>query len=340
MTAAHAPFWRKPDGVQRMMLLVLLALLPVITATGWALGSGVLLNIVVASAACLLLEWLALVIRGKPAGIFLTDGSALLTAILLALALPPLIPWWVIVTGCLFAIVFAKHLYGGVGYNIFNPAMVGYVVVFISFPLHVAMWPTPGETASLADAAHYLMFGELPAGATIDALSSATPLDLVKTQLKQMYTIPEIMDAHALGGQRSGWFWINLAALAGGLALLRMKVIRWHIPAATLGTLAALHTVFFLADAETHIPPLLALFSGGTMLAAFFIATDPVSAPSSDRGKLYYGAGIGLLCFALRQWGAHPDGIAFAVLFMNMATPLIDRYTVPRVYGHDPSRNS
>jgi electron transport complex protein RnfD len=150
-----------------------------------------------------------------------------------------------------------------------------------------------------------------------------------------MLTMKEILAQESFGwiGGR-GWEWINLAALAGGLWMLSQRVIRWHIPAGMLGMLILLYGCFFTFGAQTHPSPLIGLFSGGTMLAAFFVATDPVSAAASDRGRLIYGAGIGLLCFAVREWGAYPDGIAFAVLLMNMAAPLIDRYTLPRVYGH------
>jgi electron transport complex protein RnfD len=295
----------------------------------------VLLNLVFCATICLSLEALMLKIRGRPVAPFLLDGSALVTAALIALTLPPLTPWWVTAVACLFAMVFAKHLYGGLGYNIFNPAMVGYVVVLISFPHYVANWLVADIGADPIQLFSFFLHGELPAYAGVDAYSGATPLDSIKMQLGQMKTMKEIMVQPAFGWLAgSGWAWINLAALAGGLWLLFKKVIRWHIPAAMLGSMAFLYLVLYALDPATHISPVIGLFSGGTMLAAFFVATDPVSAAASERGKIIYGAGIGALCFAMRQWGAYPDGIAFAVLLMNMAAPLIDRYTLPRVYGH------
>jgi electron transport complex protein RnfD len=332
----QAPYWHGADNITVMMTRVLIALVPALLACTWFLGGGVLLNLLCAVVMCLSLEALMLKLRGRPIAPFLLDGSALVTAALIALTLPPLTPWWATATASLFAIVFAKHLYGGLGYNLFNPAMVGYVVVLISFPQFVADWPAMNTQPTLAELMAVFLYGELPANIVTDAYSGATPLDNIKMQLGQMKTMTEIMtqaDFSWLGGR--GWEWVNIAALAGGLWLLYKNVIRWHIPAAMLGSMACLYSVLYALDPATHIPPLTGLFSGGTMLAAFFVATDPVSAAASDRGRLIYGTGIGTLCFAMRQWGAYPDGIAFAVLLMNMATPLIDRYTLPRVYGHD-----
>jgi electron transport complex protein RnfD len=280
-----------------------------------------------------MLESIMLKFRARPVGRFLLDGSALVTAALIALALPTLTPWWVTATACLFAIVFAKHLYGGLGYNVFNPAMVGYVVALISFPQHLASWPAPDMAPDWATSIQFFMWGQVPAEMP-DAWSGATPLDTIKIQLGQMLTMREILATPGFGWLAGrGWEWINLAALAGGIWLLTSHVIRWHIPVAMLGTMGLLYLAFYLMDASTHPSPLLGLLSGGTMLGAFFVATDPVTAATSDRGRLIYGAGIGALSFVIREYGAFPDGIAFAVLLMNMAAPLIDRYTLARVYG-------
>ena len=330
------PHWHGADRVTVMMLQVLAALLPVIAVCTWVLGPGALLNVIFAVLACLALEAIALKLRGHPLAGFLKDGSATVTGVLLALALPPAVPWWVSLSACLFAIVFAKHLYGGIGYNVFNPAMAGYAVILIAFPQHLATWPTPAAPPDLAAA--WAAFLGVPAsgGTGVDIVSAATPLDGIKYQLGQMRTMREIMsDPDSTWLASRGWVWINLSALAGGLWLLRLRVIRWQIPVAMLGSMGLLYTLAYLADSATHVPPLLGLFSGGAMLGAFFIATDPVSAATTPRGRLIYAAGIGTLAFSIRQWGAYPDGIAFAVLLMNMAVPLIDRYTLPRVYGHE-----
>ena len=335
-TQATAPHWVGADPVTIMMRQVLLALAPALAISTWFLGVGILINALFACLLCWLLEVAALYIRQRSVMTFAKDGSILVTALLIALTLPPLTPWWVTASACLFAVIFAKHLYGGLGYNVFNPAMVGYAVVLVSFPEQLANWPNPAETsASIALTLDIFLHGRSSLHSMTDALSGATPLDNIKIQLMQMYTINEILAQDSfswLAGR--GWEWINLAALGGGLWLLAKRVIRWHIPIAMLMTMTLLYSIFYLFESSTHPPPLIGLFSGGTMLAAFFVATDPVSAAASNRGRLIYGSGIGALCYAIRAWGAYPDGIAFAVLFMNMAVPLIDRYTLPRVHGH------
>jgi len=329
-----APHLQTDNSVGDVMRRVLLALLPMLLVSTWFLGPGILVNLVFACLLCCLLEALMLRLRARPLAPFLLDGSAVVTGALIAFTLPPLTPWWVTATACLFAIVFAKHLYGGLGYNLFNPAMAGYAAVLISFPHHVATWSLPDTALSLSDIGSFFLSGNLPDGLSLDGISGATPLDSIRVQLGQMRTMSEIMAAPAFGMLAGrGWEWINLAALAGGLWLLTSNTIRWHIPIAMLTALGGLQLIVFALDPATHPSPAIALLSGGTMLGAFFIATDPVTAASSNLGRLIYGAGIGTLIFAIRQWGAYPDGIAFAVLLMNMAAPLIDRYTLPRVYG-------
>lgn len=330
----EAPFWHGADSVSRLMMRVNLALIPVVVTSTMFFGYGVLINLLFAGMLCMLLEALLLILRKRPVRPFLLDGSAVITAALIVLAMPPTVPWWVTATACLFAIVFAKHLYGGLGYNVFNPAMVGYVVALIAFPQHLALWPTPANGHDLPTALQAFLVGAIASSPDIDAVTSATPLDTIKIQLNQMRMLSEIIVAPVFGKLAGrGWEWINLITLAAGCWLLYKKVISWHIPLAFLGTLGGLYLLFFFSDAAIYVSPVVGLLSGGTMLGAFFVATDPVSAASSKRGKLIYGAGIGILSFIIRQWGAYPDGIAFAVLIMNMAVPLIDRYTLPRVYG-------
>jgi electron transport complex protein RnfD len=337
--ARQSPYWREADSVTLIMLRVLVALLPAAFASMYFWGAGILLNLLFASACCLALEALMLKLRSRPIRPFISDGSALVTAVLIALALPPLTPWWVTATACLFAIVFAKHLYGGLGYNPFNPAMVGYVVVLVSFPRYLAWWPALESGFVFTEVLNVFVSGARSDGVAVDAYTSATVLDSVKMQLDQMSTMREILAAGEFGWLAGrGWEWINLGALAGGLWLMRSGVIRWHIPAAMLASMALLYLILYAMEPAIHVSPLIGLLSGGTMLGAFFIATDPVSAAASNKGRLIYGAGIGVLCFSIRQWGAYPDGIAFAVLLMNMAVPLIDRYTLPRVYGHNSPR--
>lgn len=323
MNTGTAPFWLGENNVPLVMRRVVLALLPVTLCATFYFGLGLLLNVALLVAFCLVTEAALVRMRGRNVRQALTDGSALVTALLLALALPPGMSWWTLLIAALFAIGLAKHVYGGLGQNPFNPAMVGYVTVLVAFPEQAAVWPglTPG-----------LMQGLTPA---IDAVSGATPLDSIKMQLGQMRTMAEITaqaDFGMLAGR--GWEWINLSALAGGIWLMRKQVISWHVPGAMLATLAALYFVFYAFSPATHPSPILGLLSGGTMLAAFFVATDPVSGAASNSGKIVFGMGVAVLCFAMRKWGAYPDGIGFAVLIMNMAVPLIDRVTVPRIYGH------
>lgn len=324
-----------PDSVSVMMRHVLLALLPGIACAAWVFGWGIIVNCLIASLSAIAAEAIMLAMRRRPAGATLMDGSALVTGVLLALALPPLAPWWIPVIGSGFAIVVAKQLYGGLGYNPFNPAMAGYVVLLISFPLELGRWTPPFEPLGLLDTLALVFTGTLPPGLTIDGLTQATPMDAVKTQLGLNVTISEL-GSHGLFGHfgARGWEWINASYLLGGLWLLKSRVIQWQIPVGTLGGLFCLALVFYTVDPDTFASPLFQLFSGASMLGAFFIATDPVSASTTPRGRLIFGAGIGMLTFLIRTWGGYPDGMAFAVLLMNMAAPTIDHYTQPRVFGH------
>lgn len=326
------------NSVARMMREVLLALIPGILCAWWFFGWGVPINILIAAATCVLAEAATLALRGRPVAETLADSSALLTGVLLALALPPLAPWWLPVIGGLFAIVVAKQLYGGLGYNPFNPAMVGYVVLLISFPREMTLWNPPvglgAEQLSLAAGLAWKLLGTLPADSGLDALTMATPLDHVKTALGMSQTLREIYAAPLFGGFAGhGWEWVSLAWLLGGAYLLWRRIIGWQIPAGMLGALCVIALLFHAGDTDSNPSPLFHLLSGATMLGAFFIATDPVSASTTPRGRLYYGAGIGILVYVIRTWGGYPDGVAFAVLLMNMAAPTIDYYTKPRVFG-------
>jgi electron transport complex protein RnfD len=337
---AAAPHVAPMTSVPRVMRRVLYALVPAAIAYVWFFGWGLVINLAIASATALASEAAMLRARRRPVRGALSDGSALVTAALLAFSIPPLVPWWIPAIGAFCAIALAKHLYGGLGRNLFNPAMVGYVILLVSFPQQMTHWIPPrmgdldypelGFWATL----DYSFTARLPMDLTIDALTRATPLDLVKQGLGAMRTFPEIRGGPLFGdfGGR-GWEWISNFVAAGGLYLLYAGVIRWRIPISLLAALLAPATLLYLYDPSRYASPAFHLFSGATMLGAFFIATDPVSAAGTERGRLIYGGGIGLLTYAIRTWGGYPDGIAFAVLLMNSAAPLIDRYTKPRVYG-------
>lgn len=336
-STAPSPHLIPPNRVSRIMLLVLIALVPGIMAQVWQFGAGMLINIGLAVLAAVTAEAAFLATRGRPLKPFLLDYSAVLTAVLLAVALPPLSPWWMTVFGTVFAIVIGKQLYGGIGYNPFNPAMVGYAVLLISFPRHMTAWLPPLDMieADLSFTDSWGLIFQAKTAQAFDGLAQATPLDLLKTQLGLHQSLDEIQSSALFGALAGkGWQWVNFWFLAGGLWLLRQGVIAWQIPAGFLGGLFLTALGFFLFDPAAYPSPLFHLFSGASMLCAFFIATDPVSAATTPRGRLIYGALIGLLVWIIRSWGGYPDGVAFAVLLLNLAAPTIDYYTRPRVYGH------
>lgn len=337
-----SPYLPAANDVSRLMVQVMLGLIPGALCLLWFFGWGVLFNLTIATATAAAAEAAVLILRRKAVMPVLADGSAVLTGLLLGLALPPLTPWWIPFIGAAFAIVVAKQLYGGLGYNPFNPAMVGYVVLIISFPLQMTLWSAPrgvgAEMLSFVDTLSQVFAQALPEGATLDAVTMATPLDTYKTQIGQNLTWSEIVSGPQFGRFAGyGWEWVNAAFLIGGLWLWQRRAIHWHIPLAMLAGLFLTALLFYIADADSFASPLFHLFSGATMLGAFFIATDPVSAATTPRGRLYYGAGIGILVYVIRTWGGYPDGVAFAVLLMNMAAPTIDHYTQPRVFGHKDS---
>jgi electron transport complex protein RnfD len=267
------------------------------------------------------------------------DMSAVVTAWLLALALPPLAPWWLVIVGTFFAIVIAKQLYGGLGYNPFNPAMVGYAALLISFPLIMTKWPAPLLLAehplSFMDQLHFIFSHSLPGDIKVDAITSATPLDYLKTQLMLKHEVSSITQAPIFGafGAKGGEL-VTGAYLLGGLYLLQQRIISWHLPTVFLASLATISLAFYAIEPNHFANPLFHLMSGASMLCAFFIITDPVSGPTTPRGKIYFAAGVGVLTYLIRVYGGYPDGVAFAVLLMNMCVPLIDALTQPRVFGH------
>jgi len=335
-TSPHGP---GNASVTRVMAEVLLALVPGIAALFWYFGWGIIINLVLATVCAVGFEALVLRLRRKPVRPALSDLSAVVTACLFAAAVPPILPWWMTVVGMGFGIVIVKQLYGGLGYNPFNPAMAAYVFLLVSFPLGMTMWLPPEMLAqhplTFNESLTAIFTGAPPAGLSWDAITMATPLDEMRTKLNMNQMISEIRESPLWGdyGGR-GWEWIGNWFLLGGIYLLWRKVITWHIPAAMLAALLVMAGMAWGVDPESHPFPAFHLFSGGAILGAFFIATDPVTAATTKRGQLIYGAAIGVLVFVIRSWGGYPDAVAFAVLLMNMAAPTIDYYTQPRVFGH------
>lgn len=338
MSGFFSPFITRPVSVSQIMLNVLLALIPGIALYVWFFGPAILVSLTLASITALATEALMLRIQNKPVAPYLKDNTAMLTAWLLALSIPPLAPWWMVVVGTAFAISVSKHLYGGLGNNPFNPAMIGYAVLIISFPVHMTHWLSPhglGDVSlSFLDQLTYIFQGILPDGVKLDAITMATPLDTLKTQLHLNGNVKEILDMPIYGrlaGQGSEW--VAAGFLLGGFYLLAKRLISWHIPAAYLATLFITAGIFHLLDPNHYVEPIFHWFSGAAMLGAFFILTDPVTSPTTPRGKLIFAAGAGLLTYLIRVFGGFPDGMAFATLLMNICVPLIDAYTQPKVFG-------
>lgn len=334
------------NRTRAIMLQVLVATIPGILLLTWFFGWGTLINLLLAGSCAVLMEAAILHLRKRPVAFYLNDGSALVTAWLLALALPPYSPWWLILVAVSFAMIFGKHLYGGLGQNPFNPAMLGYALVLVSFPMEMTTWPVARGLEQLQPALaptlglleglqRVFVSGNLPA----DGWATPTALDILKNN--DSLTLNELRNAEpALGNFASrGWEWVALAWLAGGLWLIYRKVISWHAPVGMLAALAVMSLLFWGGSGSaSNGSPLFHLLGGATMLGAFFIITDPVTCATSARGRLLFGAGVGMLVYVIRVWGNYPDAVAFAVLLMNLCAPTIDYYTTPRTYGHSKAR--
>ena len=331
-----SPFLHQNSNTSRLMLHVLIALVPGTICLWYFFGWGIVVNITLAIAFALIFESLVLWLRKKPLAPYLGDFSAIVTAWLFAICIPPHSPWWLIATAIGFAMIAGKHLYGGLGFNPFNPAMVGYVVVLISFPLEMTRWIEPvtlsDHQLGIIDSFR-LSLGILQP-VILDAVSAATPLDQSRTLLGQQLPLDSLFQSPLFGSiAGQGWEWISLAWLMGGLYLLATKTIRWHIPVSLLLGFTFFALLISVLSPQQSAPIGFHLFSGGLMVGAFFIATDPVTAATTPKGRLIYGFSIGVLIMVIRQWGGYPDAIAFAVLLANMCVPLIDQYTQPRVFG-------
>ena len=333
-----SPHAQSPGKTSHLMIEVLLAVVPGVLVLTYFYGWGTLINITWAVFLAVGTEALVVKLRGRPVGFYTGDYSAVVTAVLFALAIPQYTPWWATLTGIVFAIVIAKHLYGGMGYNPFNPAMVGYVLLLISFPVDMVEWAAPvSQVESLPGpitALNMIFLGAPP----VDGVTAATALDIVKQNdrlmLDQLYAQnPQLALATFAS---AGSEWVNIAFLVGGIALIWRRMYSWHAPVGMLLSILILSSIWYDNGSSASTgSPLFHLFTGATMLGAFFIVTDPVSGCTSNLGRLLFGIGVGSLTFVIRAWGNYPDAVAFGVLLMNFAAPLIDYYTQPRTYGHD-----
>ncbi|KJZ63848.1 RnfABCDGE type electron transport complex subunit D [Pseudomonas fluorescens] len=317
------------ERLQQAMKLVLLATVPGILVFFWLYGWGVLINLILTGITALAVEATVLRLRKLALKPTLSDGSALVSATLLALALPPYCPWWLTVCAAAFAMVFGKHLYGGVGKNPFNPAMVGFALVLVTFPQQMTHWPSSHGLGLIGGLQQVIGFS---LGQTPDAWVQATALDSLR--INKSLTMDELFAINPAFGHFGGrgMEWVNLAFLAGGAFLLQRRVFSWHAP---VGMLASLFIISLLcwngSGSDSHGSPLFHLFTGASMLGAFFIVTEPVSGAKSPGARLLFGAGVGLLTYLIRTWGGYPDGVAFAVLSMNLCVPALERFAASRL---------
>ncbi|WP_366300537.1 RnfABCDGE type electron transport complex subunit D [Pseudomonas atacamensis] len=319
------PLEAADDRLQQAMNTVLLAALPGLLALFWLYGWGVLINLLLAVASALLVEAGVAHLRRQAVQAALRDGSALVSAMLLAVALPAYCPWWLTVTVTVSGLLFGKHLYGGVGRNPFNPAMLGFALSMVLFPQAMTHWPGHGLDFP---SALQQVFNPAPAP---DAWAQATALDSLR--INKSLTIDELFASNPAFGRFGGRGveWVNLAFLLGGLWLLQRRIFSWHAP---VGMLASLFLISLLcwngSGSDSHGSPLFHLLSGATMLGAFFIVTEPVSGAKSALARLLFGIGVGLLTYLIRTWGGYPDGVAFAVLLMNLLVPTLERFAASR----------
>jgi Na+-translocating ferredoxin:NAD+ oxidoreductase subunit D len=320
LTVSPSPHIHSDDSTRKIMYRVVYALIPVMIWSVFIFGLDALRVTFISVAACLAFEYVIqkYIMRVKPS---ITDGSALVTGILLALNVPSGIPWWIICIGALTAIGIAKMSFGGLGRNIFNPALVGRVFLLISFPVHMTTWPQPRE-------------------AGVDATTSATPLELIKEGVKSgtpvshiMQNMPDMTDL-LLGTVKGSLGEISaLLLIIGGIYLLLRKVITWHIPVSVIFSVAFIAGILWLIDPVSHVNPVYHVLTGGLMLGAIFMATDMVTSPMTPKGQIIYGLGIGIITIIIRFLGAYPEGISFAILVMNAFTPIINNYVKPKRFG-------
>ena len=315
------------------MRLVLLALIPALVLHVYWMGFGIVVQLALAAVTASALEIAVAKARRRAWRAQIGDLSILVLAALFVIAIPPYAPFWYTVVGVAAAALIGKHAFGGLGNNLFNPAMVGYAFVLISFPAESQRWPDLVANAEFVGPLGSLALIFAPS-AQVDAISGATALDYERTQLALAMMRSEMAGSTVYGtlGAR-GWEWINLAYLAGGLWLCGIRVVPWRLPVAVIVGFVLPAMVMSMANADLYAGALFHLLSGAVLPAAFFIATDPISSPAGPRAMLIFGAGVGLLIYVIRVWGPYPDGVAFAILIMNAFVPLLERVCTPLAYG-------
>ena len=325
LIVSPSPHAATRESVPSLMYGVIISLLPALGVSVYYFGVGMLIVTAVSVLSCILFEYLIqkFVLRVKRTHL---DGSALLTGLLLAFCLPANLPVWMVMIGALVAVGIAKMTFGGLGNNIFNPALVGRVFLFISFPVAMTSWPQPGQWMKYTD-----------------ALTGATPLGIMKEGLAMktvgeiMPELPSFLNLFIGNTMGSAGEVAAFALLLGMIYLLIKKIITWHIPVSILGTVFLFTGVLWLANPERFADPLFHLLTGGLMLGAIYMATDYVTSPMTTKGMLIYGTGIGIVTVLIRVFGAYPEGVQFAILIFNGFTPLLNKYIKPRRFGKEVS---
>jgi len=322
-TVSGSPHIHGDDSTKKIMYGVVIAMIPTVLFSIYFFGVDAIRVFLLAIVASLFFEWAIqkFLIKGP---LTINDGSALVTAILLALNVPSNLPGWMIIIGALVAIGMAKMSFGGLGKNVFNPALVARVFLLVSFPVQMTSWPKPSPlTDGIAD-----------------VITGATPLGILKEGLDGGKTISELSSdlptyTQGLMGEMGGSMGevSALALLIGGIYMLWKKIITWHIPVSMLLTVAIFSGIFWGFDPEHYADPLFHMLTGGMLLGAIFMATDMVTSPMTKGGQLVFGFGVGLLTILIRTWGAYPEGVSFAILLMNAVVPLINRGFKPKRFG-------
>ncbi|MCU0472177.1 MAG: RnfABCDGE type electron transport complex subunit D [Bacteroidales bacterium] len=320
-----SPHTHASETTRKLMFGVVIALLPALFTSIFYFGYGAIIVTATSIVSCLLFEYLIQrFIFKKP--VTITDGSALVTGLLLAFNLPSNIPVFIIVLGSFVSIAIAKMTFGGLGNNPFNPALVGRVFMLISFPVQMTSWPVPAG------------FGT---GYT-DAVTGATPLAIIKEGLKNGESISQLVTqiptpAQMFLGNMGGSMGevAAVALLIGFIYLLAKKIITWHIPVSIIGSLAIFTAILWLINPEQNAGPLFHILAGGVLLGAIFMATDYVTSPMNPKSMIIYGCGIGILTVIIRVWGAYPEGVSFAILIMNAFVPLMNAYIKPKRFGEE-----